>query len=150
VPVATADADLARLAGSIDRMVAWTRRSAPPGGHSLTARSTLARLDAEGPGRISDLARVEGVTQPAMTGLVNRLEAEGKVRRAGDPADARATLVSLTPEGQEFVRARRAERARVVAAALERLDAADRAALLAAGPALDRLAATVPAAAGPH
>ena len=143
MPVAT-DPDLDRLAGSVDRLLAWHRRSNPPGGHSLTARSVLARLDTDGPGRISDLARVEGVTQPAMTGLANRLEAEGLVRRDGDPADARATLVSLTPAGREFVRARRAERTRVVAAALERLDDADRAALLAAGPALDRLAATVP------
>lgn len=142
MPVATAE--LARLAGSIDRLAAWTRRSTPPGGHSLTARSVLSRLDTDGPGRVSDLARVEGVTQPAMTGLANRLEAEGMVRRAADPADARATLVSLTPKGREFVLDRRAERARVVAAALERLDDADRAALLAAGPALDRLAATIP------
>ena len=142
MPVATVDADLARLAGSIDRLLGWHRRNTPPGGHSLTARSVLARLDVEGPSRISDLARAEGVTQPAMTGLVNRLEAEDKVRREADPTDARAALVSLTADGRQFVRARRAERAAVLAAALERLPAPDQEALLAAGPALDRLASS--------
>jgi DNA-binding MarR family transcriptional regulator len=108
----------------------------------MTARATMARLQLEGPTRISDLARAEGVTQPALTGLVNRLEAEHLVRREPDPTDARAALVVLTDAGQAFIDQRRAERSRLLAAQVEQLAAADQEALLAALPALQRLAAT--------
>lgn len=105
----------------------------------MTARTTLARLAAGEPARISDLARLEGVTQPAMTTLVNRLENEGLVGREADPSDARAALVTLTEAGRTFVEQRRVERTRTVAAQLEQLDATDQEALLAAGAAIARL-----------
>jgi DNA-binding MarR family transcriptional regulator len=130
---------LEALAGTVERLVAWLRRNTAVPGYSVTSRLTLARLQADGPARISDLARFEGVTQPAMTGLVNRLEGEGLVTRTADPTDARAALVALTDSGRAFVETRRAERARVLAGRVERLSAADRAAILAALPALDRL-----------
>ena len=130
---------LDELAGVVERLVTWLRRSTAVPGYSVTSRLTLARLQADGPARISDLARLEGVTQPAMTGLVNRLETEGLVTRTADPTDARAALVALTDPGRAFVETRRAERSRVLASRVERLSDADRAAILAALPALDRL-----------
>jgi DNA-binding MarR family transcriptional regulator len=130
---------LDELAGVVERLVTWLRRSTAVPGYSVTSRLTLARLQADGPARISDLARLEGVTQPAMTGLVNRLEAEGMVTRTADPTDARAALVALTDSGRAFVETRRAERSRVLAGRVERLTDAERAAILAALPALDRL-----------
>jgi DNA-binding MarR family transcriptional regulator len=130
---------LDELAGVVERLVTWLRRSTAVPGYSVTSRLTLARLQADGPARISDLARLEGVTQPAMTGLVNRLETEGLVTRTADPTDARAALVALTDSGREFVAARRVERARVLTGRIERLSDADRTAILAALPALDRL-----------
>ena len=129
---------LEELAGCLERLVGWLRRSTAIPGYSVTSRLTLTRLYG-GPARISDLARLEGVTQPAMTGLVNRLEGEGLVRRSADPTDARAALVALTDAGRAFVEARRAERVRVLSERVERLPAADRRAILAALPALDRL-----------
>ena len=51
--------------------------------------------------RITDLARREGVTQPAISLLVNRLEDRGWVKREADPADGRAVLVAITPAGVE-------------------------------------------------
>jgi DNA-binding MarR family transcriptional regulator len=138
-PTAPAPA-VADLAVSLDRVFAWMRRHRPPSPYSMTALTTLARLRDDGPARVSDLARLEGVTQPAMTGLVNRLEGDGMVRRESDPTDARASLVELTGTGQTWIGERRAERARVLAAELERLPAAHLSALLAAGPALERLA----------
>jgi DNA-binding MarR family transcriptional regulator len=57
------------------------------------------------PTRVTDLARQEGVTQPAITLLVNRLVHQGWATRRADPDDGRAVLVAITPEGQE-VRAR--------------------------------------------
>ena len=130
---------LEELAGCLERLVGWLRRSTAIPGYSVTSRLTLTRLHADGPARISDLARLEGVTQPAMTGLVNRLEGEGLVRRTVDPTDARAALVELTEAGRAFVEARRAERVRVLSARVERLSDADRRAILDALPALDRL-----------
>lgn len=130
---------LDELAGVVERLVTWLRRSTAVPGYSVTSRLTLARLQADGPARISDLARLEGVTQPAMTGLVNRLETEGMVTRTADPTDARAALVALTDSGRAFVETRRVERARVLAGRVERLSDADRAVILAALPALDRL-----------
>jgi DNA-binding MarR family transcriptional regulator len=130
---------LEEFAGCLERLVGWLRRSTVLPGYSVTSRLTLTRLHVDGPARISDLARLEGVTQPAMTGLVNRLAGEGLVHRAADPTDARAALVELTDPGRTFVEARRAERVRVLAARVERLDEADRRTILDALPALDRL-----------
>src|SRR5438552_2641325 len=62
---------------------------------SLTSAATLATLDRTGPRRITDLAAVEGVTQPAMTTLVRVMEESGLVERWGDASDKRVTLVSL-------------------------------------------------------
>lgn len=137
--VTSTDPGLDELAGCVERLTTWLRRATAVAGYSTTARLTLVRLEADGPTRVSDLARLEGVSQPGMTGLVNRLETEGLVRRSADPTDARAALVELTGAGRDFVAARRAERIRILAARMEQLSDADRRAILAALPALDRL-----------
>ena len=49
--------------------------------------------------RITELARNESVTQPAITLLVNRLQAQGWVTREADPGDRRAVLVAITQAG---------------------------------------------------
>jgi DNA-binding MarR family transcriptional regulator len=51
------------------------------------------------PCRITELAAREGVTQPAITLLVNRLEERDWVQRTADPADRRVVLVELTRDG---------------------------------------------------
>src|SRR5579859_1523103 len=60
----------------------------------------VMRMLTTGPRRITELARHERVTQPAITLLVNRLAERGWVQRFADPSDGRAVLVSLTGEGQ--------------------------------------------------
>jgi DNA-binding MarR family transcriptional regulator len=69
-------------------------------GTSLTSRTVLATLAAEGPCRLTALATATGIAQPAMTQLVGRLEREGLVVRLIDPEDARATLVDITAAGR--------------------------------------------------
>jgi DNA-binding MarR family transcriptional regulator len=59
--------------------------------------------------RITELAAREGVTQPAITMLVNRLEERGWVARESDPSDARAVLVELTHDGRQVFETLRAE-----------------------------------------
>jgi DNA-binding MarR family transcriptional regulator len=61
------------------------------------------------PERITDLAAAEGVTQPAITLLVNRLQERGWVERVQDPADRRAVLVTMTDSGREAFGRMRAE-----------------------------------------
>lgn len=61
------------------------------------------------PFRVTELAAREGVTQPASTLLVNRLEERGWVRRAADPADGRVVLVELTASGRAVFDRLRAE-----------------------------------------
>jgi len=63
----------------------------------------------ERPRRITELAACEGVTQPAITLLVNRLERRGLVARGPDPDDGRAVLVTVTSEGERVFQHLRAE-----------------------------------------
>jgi DNA-binding MarR family transcriptional regulator len=74
---------------------------------SLTSLSTLSVLDRSGPRRVTDLAVVEGVTQPSMTALVSGLERAGLVERRADPTDRRVALVALTNQGLDYMEVRR-------------------------------------------
>jgi DNA-binding MarR family transcriptional regulator len=107
---------------------------------SLTSAATLATLDRTGPRRITDLAAIAGVTQPAMTVLVRVMEESGLVERRGDPSDKRVTLVCLTEAGTSYVRARRRAGVQAYTQLIDRLSDDEREALIAALPALLRLA----------
>jgi len=111
-----------------------------PGGLSLTAASTLATLERHGPQRLTELAIKEGVTQPAMTQLVSRLERDALAARVGDPNDGRVVLVDITRAGRDLLQHRRSTRTRKVNALLRTLAPEDRQAIEAALPALNRLA----------
>ncbi|HEX9065316.1 MAG TPA: MarR family transcriptional regulator [Streptosporangiaceae bacterium] len=106
---------------------------------SLTAAAALASLDRLGPQRITTLAASEGVSQPSMTQLAQRLEQRGLVARTSDPSDGRVALVSLTDQGRAAIAARRERNARTIAALLARLPEDD-VRMLAGG-----LAAVLPA-----
>jgi len=108
---------------------------------TVTSAATLATLDRTGPRRITDLAVIEGVTQPAMTVLVRVLEESGLVERRGDPSDKRVTLVSLTEAGVSYVRARRQAGVQAFARLIDKLTDDEVEALMAALPALQHLAA---------
>ncbi|WP_329203594.1 MarR family winged helix-turn-helix transcriptional regulator [Streptomyces sp. NBC_01435] len=83
-------------------------------GMSLTTAAVLDRLEREGPIRLTGLAAAEGVTQPSMTALVQRLEAQDLASRVADPEDGRVRLVTVTDAGRErLAQRRRAGDARV-------------------------------------
>lgn len=86
--------------------------------------------------RITTLAEREAVTQPAMTGLVQRLESSGLVVRSADVRDGRVALIDITPLGRQLLLRRRAEQDAIITNRLARLSAEDRVALDAALPAL--------------
>ena len=124
----------------LERLIGLFRSLSPSDGLSLTAAATLATLDRSGPGRLTALAAHEGVTQPAMTQLVDRLQGAGMLDRVPDPADGRAVQVRITGEGRALLARRRAVRAERVAGLLARLSPDDQALLTAALPALEALA----------
>ena len=73
---------------------------------SLPRFDLMAQLDREPAGmKMRELSRRLMVTGGNVTGLTDRLVAEGLVRRREDPADGRATTVALTPEGRRQFRA---------------------------------------------
>ncbi len=72
---------------------------------NLPLGSTRALLAIEGrgartPGRVADAL---GVSRTTVTGLLDRLEAEGLVTRAIDPDDRRCFVLTLTEAGRDLV-----------------------------------------------
>ena len=82
-------------------------------GISLAAARLLARLQDDGPTRISELAVAEKCSQPTITNHVKRLEAARLVDRAADPRDARAWMIKLTKKGNQQLSLMRARSAPV-------------------------------------
>jgi DNA-binding MarR family transcriptional regulator len=109
------------------------------GGMSLTSLSTLATLERTGPRRVTDLAVIEGVTQPAMTAVVRSLERSGFVERREDSADRRVALIAITSSGTDLLRVRRRTGAEAFERLIEKLPAKEVKSLIAARPALQRL-----------
>jgi DNA-binding MarR family transcriptional regulator len=126
----------ARLAIVTGRL---NRRLRPANGklsHGLL--SALATISKQGPLRLAELAQLETVSAPSTTRLVAELESKGLVSREPDPADGRAILLSITPEGDAAVAAARAARAAMVAELFTSLDTGEIAAVAAAVPALEK------------
>lgn len=131
-------ADQLAIAHELERVSLWARRGMPAR-MSSTSITTLDSLEYSGPMRITDLAGFQGVTQPGMTTLVNRLAADGYAERFPDPTDGRATLVRITPAGRQVLTERHAARSAAIGAAIARLPAGQQHALSAAAEALHAL-----------
>ena len=140
-PTPTRDALAAALAADLERILGLFRSLTPAaGGLSMTAASTLASLERLGPQRLTQLAAREGVTQPAMTQLISRLEDSGLVRREASQEDGRVVLVVITDDGRAMIARRRAGRNERLAGIIAQLSPGHQEALAAALPALDALA----------
>jgi len=74
--------------------------------HGLAAARVraLTTLAASGRVRMVDLAKALGVTNRAVTPIVDALAADGLVERQPDPADRRAFQLVLTPAGAAQVK----------------------------------------------
>ena len=69
----------------------------------LTHTTLLPHIDLDGT-RTTVLAERAGITKQAAGQLASDLERLGYVVRAADPSDQRATLVTFTPLGWQFLR----------------------------------------------
>jgi DNA-binding MarR family transcriptional regulator len=138
------DALAAGVAGGLERLIGLFRSLSPAGGLSLTATSTLVTLERSGPCRLTSLAASQGVTQPAMTQLIARLEEAGLAERAADPDDGRVVQIRVTADGRALLGRRRAVRAERLAGLLAQLSPEEQAALAAALPAIEALVSARP------
>jgi DNA-binding MarR family transcriptional regulator len=103
--------------------------------------TALSRLDRLGPMTTAGLARHEQISPQAMGATIAGLEKLGLVARSTDAADARRSILSLTPEGQAAVRSGRNARVDTITALLEESFAdAEIEILAAAAPLIQRLA----------
>src|SRR5215469_8616264 len=116
--------DAVEVAAGLSRLLSLIRWLSPPG-MSLTTAATLSTLEQSGPVRLTVLAASEGVTQPAMTQLVRRLEEAGLATRCADPDDGRVVKVQIAGAGRELLAQRRSARAERLSALLSRLSQAD-------------------------
>ena len=115
-------ADLLSTVARINRLATQRVRMRLP----FAQARLLSAIEDQGSARISDLAALDHCSQPTMTTQVRRLEDAGLVSRTADPADARAVLISITPEGVNTLAQVRTERGAVIDPYLARLDEADR------------------------
>lgn len=136
VPGEDLAADLRLAVGRLSRRL----RQHAVGGLSPSQVSAMASLDGHGPMPIGRLARLEGVSAPTMTRIVDRLEQQAMVTRTVDAADARSTVVGMSGAGTSALARLRHERTAFLAQRLGRLGDDELAALSAALPALRRLA----------
>ena len=84
------------------------------------------------------------VSAPTVSTMVRALAEQGLVARERDTSDQRVVWLSITPAGRALVEEERRRWQEVFARRYARLDEADRAAIAAAVPALERLAAATP------
>jgi len=98
-------------------------------GLSPSAGYLLNRVSRGGPARLTVLATKEGVSQPSMTQLIQRLERQGLVARLADPDDGRVALVAMTEAGQALLDERTRRRRERLTALLATLSPEDEFAL---------------------
>jgi DNA-binding MarR family transcriptional regulator len=96
---------------------------------SASAAFAMNRVCREGPIRLTTLAAKEGVSQPSMTQLIQRLERLGLVARLADPDDGRAALIGITGHGQALLDDRKRVRRDRLTALLERLTSEEKSGL---------------------
>ncbi|MFF3420533.1 MarR family transcriptional regulator [Streptomyces sp. NPDC002698] len=128
---------LADTLAGLQRLIRRRLRRGTPG-PSLRG----AEVDLPGIG-VSEAAKELYPAGNSVSTLVNRLVADGYLVRETDPADRRAARLLSTPAADARLRDWRQRRAVLVRGQVARLDAADRAALEAALPALRKLAANL-------
>jgi DNA-binding MarR family transcriptional regulator len=127
-----------RLRWAITRMARRLRQEAGTDlGPSQTA--ALATIERHGPLSPSELAKLERIQRPTATRIVAPLETAGLVQRVRDPADGRASILSVTPQGRALLKRLRERKTAYLAKRLANLDTQDRRTLERAAELLERM-----------
>ncbi len=129
----------AALRSTLTRLYLALRRHTPIREYTAAQASALSVLLDHGPMRMGELADRESIRMPTATALIDGLARNGLVERHADPEDRRAVLVGLTDHGVDVLDRVRGQRDSILTEAVAQLSDADRAALNAAAPALERL-----------
>jgi DNA-binding MarR family transcriptional regulator len=119
-------ATLSRLRAIRDPLVLTSEKA----GLTPSQIHTLLWLGMDGPLTMGEIARRLGVTEKTVTGVVDRLERDGWVRRERAAADRRVVHVRLTTKGEAMSARMDAAVLLKLKALLHLLDATDRRALL--------------------
>jgi DNA-binding MarR family transcriptional regulator len=106
---------------------------------SLGQWAALRTLESHGPMTPSELAAHEKVQPPSVTKILARLEQHDYVSRTPDPIDRRQVVVAATPAGRALLADDRRRKDKWVSQRLQTLEPAERAALAAALPVLEKL-----------
>jgi len=137
----TGAAELLAALGAIRRVARRAVRSSANGGALPPARSELLRLTARRPGiSVAEAAQELRLAPNSVSTMVSQLTADGLLTRGRVAADGRAVRLTVTDEGAARIGQWRDIRAELAGRALDGLPAADRQAIVAAVPALTRLA----------
>jgi DNA-binding MarR family transcriptional regulator len=107
-----------RFSGALDRILELVvllnddmTRSLAADGLTVSRATLLWTLAQAGPCPQRVLADALGVSARTVTGLVDHLAADGFVTREPHPTDRRATLVTFTARGEQWLHRQRSEQA---------------------------------------
>lgn len=56
-----------------------------------------------GPKRVTDISIILGITKSTTTGLINRLESSGYLKKVKDKKDKRVTTITITEKGKNVI-----------------------------------------------
>ncbi len=130
----------ARLRLAVARLAKRLKPTAAAGSLTTTEVDVLLTVARVGPVKLSALAGESGLNPTMLSRVVAKLEDQGLLRRLADARDGRVCRVEVTEEGETLRDRVRSERTDVLSHELEGLTPADRAAVVAALPALEKLA----------
>ncbi len=120
---------LRRISRSIDLYSRHLARTHQLTGPQLICLRELSKSGAISPGQ---LARDVSLSAATVTGILDRLEHRGLVRRRRNPKDKRRVITSITAAGRELVAAAPAPLHHRLASGLERLSMEDQAQIASA------------------
>ena len=139
-----------RLHSAAIHLLRRVRKVDEASGLSAARLSALSVLVFGGSTTIGELARVEQVSAPTMTRLVQALERDGLVAREAQEGDARAVRLRATPKGRRILELGRERRVGELAGLLASLPPTELATLGDAAESIERLLGRPPSAASAY
>jgi DNA-binding MarR family transcriptional regulator len=135
--------DAVRLRRAINQLSRKLNTAATDEGLTPTQASVLGLVVGFGPMTAGALLRHEHINPTMLSRVIGRLEEDGLVIRRPDPDDLRSATIEATDSGRAVNARVKQLRADAVAAGASELSPRELAQLLAAIPALERLAAKI-------